>query len=209
MPAETLSRLLALHYPTDFILGNGEVAVLECIAGRKPTKVPQQYQHLLRWTADLVNNHYGAALSRWPKTTTLEIPGFGKVLFCHATPRDENECFTESTPENALVPIFAAAAVDAVVCGHTHMQFERMIGKTRVVNAGSVGMPFGEPGADWLLLSCDGIDLRHSCYDLVGASQRIRATLYPQAEEFAANNVLCPPSREKMLEVFSRIEIRA
>ena len=35
------------------------------------------------------------------------------------------------------------------------MQFDRMVGKTRVLNAGSVGMPFGEPGAYWLLLGAD------------------------------------------------------
>lgn len=46
----------------------------------------------------------------------------------------------------------------------THMQFDRMIGKTRVVNAGSMGMPFGEPGADWLLLGPD-VELRHTNYD--------------------------------------------
>lgn len=36
---------------------------------------------------------------------------------------------------------------DLVVCGHTHMQFDRMIGTTRAVNASSVGVPFGPFGA--------------------------------------------------------------
>ncbi len=54
-------------------------------------------------------------------------------------------------PERQLLPVFARGAA-LVVCGHTHMQFNRMIGGSHVVNAGSVGMPFGNPGADWLLL---------------------------------------------------------
>ena len=32
------------------------------------------------------------------------------------------------------------------------MQFDRTIGDVRVINAGSVGMPFGKTGADWIML---------------------------------------------------------
>jgi hypothetical protein len=87
------------------------------------------------------------------------------------------------------------------------MQFDRTIGETRVVNAGSVGMPFGAPGAYWLLLG-PGVELRHTPYDLAKAAGRIRATQYPQAEAFAERNVLEPPSEEKMLEAFGRAELK-
>jgi hypothetical protein len=80
------------------------------------------------------------------------------------------------------------------------MQFDREIGKIRAVNAGSVGMPFGEPGADWLRLGPD-VELRHTPYDLTKAAERIRVTTYPQAEEFAANHVLRPPTEKEMLAV--------
>jgi diadenosine tetraphosphatase ApaH/serine/threonine PP2A family protein phosphatase len=94
-----------------------------------------------------------------------------------------------------------------VICGHTHMQFDRMIGRTRVVNAGSVGMPFGVPGAYWLLLEPD-VRLRRTLYDFTQAAERIRGTPYPQAEDFALQSVLTPPSEEKMLEVFTPVELR-
>ena len=87
------------------------------------------------------------------------------------------------------------------------MQFDRIIGNIRVVNAGSVGMPFGAPGAYWLLFGPD-IRLRHTSYDLAKAAERIRQTKYPQAQEFAASNVLQPPSEEKTLEAFSRVELK-
>ena len=87
------------------------------------------------------------------------------------------------------------------------MQFDRMIGRTRVVNAGSVGMPFGEPGADWLLMGPD-VQLRHTSYDLTAAADRIRATGYPQAEEFATRNVLRPPSEEETLALFANAELK-
>jgi hypothetical protein len=81
------------------------------------------------------------------------------------------------------------------------MQFDRTIGGVRVVNAGSVGMPFGQPGADWLLLGPD-VQLQHTDFDLAQAAKRIRETNYPQAQEFAADNVLQPPLEAKMLDLF-------
>ena len=83
------------------------------------------------------------------------------------------------------------------------MQFDRMVGNIRVVNAGSVGMPFGESGADWLLL--DGAArFQHTSYNLTQAAARILRTNYPQAEAFAANHILHPPSDVEMLEAFTR-----
>jgi diadenosine tetraphosphatase ApaH/serine/threonine PP2A family protein phosphatase len=146
-------------------------------------------------------------LARWPKTLQLEIDGLGQVLFCHSTPRSETEVFTRLTPEDRLLPVFEGVNAPVVVCGHTHIQFDRMIGRTRVTNAGSVGMPFGEPGAYWLLLGPD-VQLRHTPYDLAKAAERIRATSYPQAQDFAAHNVLQPPSEREMLEAFAKAELK-
>ena len=88
-----------------------------------------------------------------------------RVLFCHATPRNDVDIFTERTPEERLVEIFAGVGADVVVCGHTHMQFERSIAGKRVINSGSVGMPYeNEPGAYWTL------DLEHRRTDYEGAS---------------------------------------
>ena len=204
MPREVLARLQQLHVPADFIRGNCELAVLDEAAG-KPAAVPESARPPLQWTARELSPDERELLARWPKTLSLEIAGLRNVLFCHATPRDENEIFTRLTPEELLAPVFAAANAPLVVCGHTHMQFDRTIGKTRVVNAGSVGMPFGKPGADWLFLSDDaGVELRHTDYDLNAAAARVRASNYIQAEEFAAKYVLNPPSEEQMLELFTR-----
>jgi hypothetical protein len=86
------------------------------------------------------------------------------------------------------------------------MQFDRMIGNTRVVNAGSVGMPFGDPGAYWLLLGPD-VQLRHTHFDLAKAADRIRRTKHPQAQDFAERNILQPPSEKDTLNAFARVEL--
>jgi putative phosphoesterase len=203
MVRETISCLLKFNIPMRFIQGNGEIDALAEMSGKGAVRVPEQFREVVRWSAQQLYPEYEQLLLSWDKTLRLEIGGFGTVLFCHATPRDDNEIFTRLTPEESLLPIFEGLNVSMVVCGHTHMQFDRMIGSTRVVNAGSVGMPFGEPGAEWLLLEPE-VRLQHTSYDLAKAAERIRRTDYPQAEDFAANYVLQPPLEEKMLEIFTR-----
>ena len=207
MPLETLERLQDLDLPVRFVYGNGEVAVLEQLAGRDPIAVPEPYRPIIRWTAEQLHPEHRRFLAAWPKTLCLDLPGLGEVLFCHATPRDENECFTRWTPESQLLPVFAGVRAALVVCGHTRMQFDRRVARSRVVNAGSVGMPFGNPRAQWLLRGPD-VELRRTPYDLPQAAERIRGTTYPQAEDFAAHSVRDPPSEQAMLEVFSRVGVK-
>src|SRR5258706_5309881 len=211
MLPDTLACLLELDMPVQFVQGNCEVAVLAEKAGADAPNwyrsIPESAKEVVRWHARQLRPEHERLLAGWPNSLRVNIQGFGDVLFCHATPRDENEAFTRFTPEELLVPVFEGLDVPLVVCGHTHMQFDRMIGRTRVVNAGSVGMPFGEPGADWLLLA-PHVQLRHTDFELTIAAQRIRATDYPQAEDFAARNVLHRPSAAEMLEAFTAASFR-
>jgi predicted phosphodiesterase len=217
MPRETLALLLDLHLPVRYIYGNGELAVLAQIGVEDPNAVtywgttsgaplPEPLRQVMRWTARQVHPDYDDVLRSWPKTLGMEIDELGDVLFCHGTPRSETEGFTRLTPEDLLLPVFQGLGASLVVCGHTHMQFDRMIGTVRVVNAGSVGMPFGEAGADWLLLG-PGVELRHTSYDLVRAAERVRGTQYPQANDFAASSILNPPSEAAMLDVFTKVSL--
>jgi predicted phosphodiesterase len=220
MPCETLDLLVNLHVPVQFIHGNGELAVLaEAAATDDPSAVgysgtasgeplPAPLRQLVRWTAQQLDAEAVRLLATWPKTLQLDIEGLGRVLFCHGTPRSEVECFTRLTPEELLLPVFAGIDADLIICGHTHMQFDRSIGTQRVVNAGSVGMPFQHPaGAYWLLLG-PNVQLRYTAYDLNAAAERVRSTSYPQADDFAARNILDPPAEADMLNVFTAVSFR-
>jgi hypothetical protein len=165
--------------------------------------MPESAKQSMRWCAAQLSANDERILRSWPKAVTLSIESLGEVLFCHGTARDENEIFTRLTPETAVLPAFTDVKAGIVVCGHTHMQFDRMIGAIRVINAGSIGMPFGRTGADWLLLG-PGVELRHTDYDLPRAAALVRATTYPEAEEFAVKYVLSSPSESSMLELFTQ-----
>src|SRR5438034_7971459 len=208
MPTETLACLLELDIPAQFIRGNGDRETLAWMRGTETSAIPEPYRESMRWVARQLHPEHEQLLASWPETVRIDIRGLGDVFFCHATPRNDSEIFTRLTDEDRVLPMFEGVDAAVVVCGHTHMQFDRTIGKTRVVNAGSVGMPFGKPGAYWLLLGPD-VELRHTRYDLAKAAKRIRATSYPQAQHFAAHNILQPPSEKEMLEAFAKAELKS
>ena len=208
MPRETIDALLAVDLPVECIRGNGDREVLALMRGEEPATVPERFRDAIRWVARQLGRDDEALLARWPATLRLEIPGIGPVLFCHATPRNDTDIFTRLTSEERLLPLFNDFDAGLVVCGHTHMQFDRLVGSIRIVNAGSVGMPFGEPGAYWLTIDDHGPLLRRTGYDLDRAAARIRATMYPQAEDFAARFVLNPPSEQYILDAYSRYELK-
>jgi predicted phosphodiesterase len=210
LPEETIHSLLDLDIPTQFIYGNGDREVLAQMAGVESDwyrTAPEQWREAVRWTAQQLESRHQQLLSSWPPTCHIGLPGLGEVLFCHATPRNDTDIFTRLTPEHCLLPLFEGLRFSTVVCGHTHMQFDRMVGTTRVVNAGSVGMPFGESGADWLLLGSD-VQFRHTRYDFLRAADRIRRTTYPQAEYFAAHSILQPQTEEETLAAFRHAELK-
>lgn len=205
MPRDVLDALLDCALPLYFIHGNGESAALAEWSGRD-SGVPEPFREVVRWSAAQLFPAHESFIGGWPTTLRLTL-GVGEVLFCHATPRSDNEIFTVQTPETVLVPLLDPPGIDLIVCGHTHMQFDRQIGSTRVLNAGSVGMPFGEPGGFWLLLA-EQPELRCTDYDHDAAAARIESTAYPQAVYFAKSFVLQCPAAAEMLAAFAKAEIR-
>lgn len=200
---ETLDRLKGLDHPTRFISGNGEAAALAVRHGGGKGMFPDAVRPVMEWTAAEISGTHAEELAGWPATVTA-VSGARRFLFCHATPRDNNEIFTSLTPLEALEPVFKDVDADVVVCGHTHLQFRIHVGRVEVVNAGSVGMPFDAPGAYWLLVDGGEVRMRRTDYDLEAAAALIRETDYPQAEAFAGGNVLRPPARDVMEERLER-----
>lgn len=202
MPRECLELLQGLTLPVRYLRGNGDRVVLSALRGEMPDEVPPAVHDVVRWNAGQLTPAQGSSIATWPMTVRHHLPDIGDVLFCHATPRSDTENITRRTDESKLVDALEEAHASLVVCGHTHMQYDRTVGTVRVVNAGSVGMPFGAPGAYWLLLH-EAVELRCTSYDLAAAAERIAATAYPQARQFSERQVLDPPTEAAMLELLT------
>ncbi len=206
MPRECLDLALKLGIPTRFIIGNGDRETIAARRGTMSEKIPAMFQEAMRWNGAQLTPDDQRAIEGWPTTTRIRIDGIGEALFCHATPRNDTEIFLTTTADEKLRPIFDPLNVQLVVCGHTHMQFDRMVGTTRIINAGSVGMPFQAAGAYWVLIG-PGVELRRTGYDFESAAVRVQATAYPQATPCAAS-ILAPPSELATLEQFKNAELK-
>jgi putative phosphoesterase len=189
MPAEVLDRLAALGESVCFVRGNADREVVAAYDERyaDAIEVADPAERVAAYAASKIDRAHRDLLASFAERLVVEIEGVGQVLFCHGSPRSDEEIVTAATTEGRLREILAGVDQDLVVCGHTHAQFDRRVGTKRVVNAGSVGMPYqGKPvGAFWLLLKAGGVSLRRSDYDLHRAVRRIRATGYPDAEDMA------------------------
>ncbi len=192
LAAESLDRLLGCGISIVKVRGNGERAVLECRAGEISDTLPPQARAAIEWHAAHLEPRHEQTLKSFLPTTRLMVPGTGRVLFVHATPTSDTDIFTERTPDQVLRGIFVDAEADVVVCGHTHIQFDRTVDGLRIVNAGSVGMPFDRPGAYWALID-NGVTLRRTAYDVDAAAAIVRRTSYPGALEFADRYILNSP----------------
>lgn len=152
-PAETYERLSSLDGDVRFIRGNADREVVEEEPGRAPPE-------LMEFVHERLPEEAFAFLRSLPLTETI-----GRMLFCHATPRSDDEIFTRISPDERWRDALAGVDAEVVVCGHTHIQFDRHIGDIRLVNAGSVGMPYErEPGAYWALLDGPEVELRRTEY---------------------------------------------
>jgi putative phosphoesterase len=145
-------------------------------------------------------------VAAWPLTVELHIEGLGRVLFCHATPTSDEPIYTRLTPDTDVVQLFETVDADVVVCGHTHIQYDRTLsGGLRIVNPGSVGMPYeGARGAFWALLGPD-VELRRTEYDVDAAVAAMRKRGAPDVEEQLIVPLLEPPDPEATSAYFESL----
>jgi predicted phosphodiesterase len=142
------------------------------------------------------------SIAAWPPTVELEIGDLGRALFCHAIPSSDEPIFTRLTPDEIVTELIGDVAAELVVVGHTHVQFDRRLQNgVRVVNAGSVGMPYeGRRGAYWALLG-DDVELKRTEYDTDAAIAAIRATGAPMSEQLVGY-LLEPPDPDEASAFF-------
>jgi predicted phosphodiesterase len=201
MPAQTLDRLDALGDRAVWVHGNCEREMVTAFDGGE---VPGPFGADAAASAALIGRAHRDLIDGLPLTAALDIDGLGPTLFCHASPRRDDEMVLVDSPPERWAEVLDGVDAGVVVCGHTHMPFDRLAAGRRVINAGSVGMPYGHPGASWALLGPD-VTLRRTRYDTEVAARQIGASQHPQAQEWAAEYVLNHYSDAEALEAFTAI----
>jgi putative phosphoesterase len=202
-PVETLDALAALGDRALWVRGNAD-RELVVLRGGGETSIPDP---VAPWAAAQLRPDQVARLAALPLVVTLDLGRFGTTVFCHATPRDDEEVVLVDSRPARWAEVYSTVddSVSTVVCGHTHMPFMRLVDRRLVVNPGSVGMPYGGAGAHWALL--DGTDgavtMRVTPFDLDAACARLVAeSAYPEVAAFADYFVRSIASDLDALRVF-------
>ena len=166
-PLETLEQLRSLPVPVRFVRGNAD-RVLDLDG------IPEPNRSARLWVAERLGEENLRFLRELPLDVVID-----SIRFCHGAPGSDTEPITRVTGERRLRVLLNGVHERVVVCGHTHVQFDRVCGGVRVLNAGSVGAPYEvEPAAYWLELDPEP-RFRRTDYDVEAAAERIRATGYP------------------------------
>lgn len=197
LPRQTLERAMDPGLPALYVRGNADRSV----AGAAD---PEEgwVAEVTGWCRAQLEERHRDFLMGQPGSVELVVGGLGAVHLCHGSPRGDEEALTSLTTDDRLREALAGVDAAVVVCGHTHVQFDRTSGSTRVVNAGSVGLPYeGRPGAYWCLLDEDGVSLRRTGYDFAAAAEAVRLSGCPYAAEFAAD-VTAPPEPDEAIAQF-------
>ncbi|MEM8861695.1 MAG: metallophosphoesterase family protein [Chloroflexota bacterium] len=205
MPNEVLDRLQTIQTPVHFILGNGESEVLHYLAGEPIVALTPAGEEGAKVVGDQLTEANKAFVRGWAFSVKFKSPHFGDILFCHATPHNNTHVFTKNSDPAKIDAVFDGVMADLVVCGHTHMQYDMAPAGKRVVNSGSVGLPFGEPGAHWLLID-ETVEFKNTEFDREAAAETIRQSGSPDAEMFISRAILSTPSESDVTAVFSTLE---
>ncbi|MFE3899792.1 metallophosphoesterase family protein [Streptomyces sp. NPDC059153] len=200
-PTQVLDLLTGLGDRVVWINGNADRELLEYRRGQRDS-IPDP---IAPWAAEQLREDHLDLLGSLPRSLSLTVRGLGEVLFCHATPRDDEEVVLVDSRLDRWKEVLSGldADVRTVVCGHTHMPFVRLAHGRLVINPGSVGMPYGRAGAHWAILG-PGVELRTTDFGIAAAATRIgRDSTYPEITEWADYFLHARATDEDALEAFA------
>jgi predicted phosphodiesterase len=205
LPGETIALLMSLGARVRLVRGNGEREVVGAFDARAPGEDEQDpATSSAAFTASRIAREQRDFLAGFAERLVLDVDNLGPALFCHGSPRSDSEEITTATSDERLREIVGGAEQGVVVCGHTHRQFDRRIDAHRVVNAGSVGMPYeGRVGAFWALLGPE-VELRCTEYDLERALAEMRSGGFAELDEMLHESLVEPMDPDEVAAIFER-----
>jgi predicted phosphodiesterase len=78
-------------------------------------------------------------LRRLPEHLRIPLIDGREVLMVHGSPADNGREISHDLTDEEIFPLLADDPADIIVCGATHVPFQRTVGEYHVVNVGSVG----------------------------------------------------------------------
>jgi predicted phosphodiesterase len=150
-PEETAALLRRLGAPST--RGNTDRWLVEVALGEASGVPEGDVRDSLGWTVERMPATELRALRELPFSLSADpLP----VVLYHASAAGDDEGVWPTTPDGDVPGLFAGAPHATLVVSHTHRAGERRAGGVRVLNTGSVGLPYdGDPRAAYLVLQGD------------------------------------------------------
>jgi predicted phosphodiesterase len=138
-PLETWRRLTAGGAVVVQGLTDKAVATLDPSELRATTDHEEQMLRRMRETREALGDLILERLRRLPTHHRVTLEDGGELLLVHGAPSDPGEALTHDMSDEEINALLGDDPADVVVCGMSHVPFDRMIGDVRVINVGSVG----------------------------------------------------------------------
>lgn len=91
------------------------------------------------WTRRTVGELVLESLRRLPLNLRVPMIDGGELLLTHGSPSDPFQEMTQDMDDEELLALVADDPADIIVCGASHVPFQRTIEGVHIVNVGSVG----------------------------------------------------------------------
>jgi predicted phosphodiesterase len=190
-----------------FVQGNTDRYLVE---GRYPAQPDgQDWQSKVLasfpWTARQLGQSGLEFLARLPKQQLLRFSPQHTILAVHGSPRSDEENIRSDTPERELAAMLGWGNYNLLLCAHTHLPCDRIVAGRRIVNVGSVGLPFdGDRRASYVLIKLlpwgdFQIEFRRVAYDVETVVDQLIAVDHPAVGVSAYNLRTARPLGQKLI----------
>ncbi|HEY2602203.1 MAG TPA: metallophosphoesterase family protein [Thermoleophilaceae bacterium] len=197
---EVLELLRARPESLHWVSGNSEREAIAVYEGEPPSD--DAAGQAAAWTANALDDEWRDQIASWPIALVLD-----GVLFCHGSPRRDDEMLTTASPDEVFAEALGSVAEPLVVGGHSHRQFIRTVREgLTYANAGSIGLPYeGRPGAFWMTVAYGEPEPRATSYDLDAAVEELRAAGYAEFDDQLTPSLLEPVDADWVATFFEHL----
>jgi predicted phosphodiesterase len=138
-PLETWRRLTAAGAVMVQGLSDRAVATIDPAGLRPRSDHERERLERMRGVREAMGDLILQRLRRLPTHQRIPLEDGGELLLVHGSPADPGEALTHDMSDVEINALLGDDPADVVVCGASHLPFDRMVGGVRVVNVGSVG----------------------------------------------------------------------
>jgi predicted phosphodiesterase len=138
-PLETWRRLTSAGAVMVQGLGDIAISTLDPDALRPTSDAERARLERMRATREALGDLILERIRRLPTRARVPLEDGTELLLVHGSPSDPGEALSHDMTDEEINALIGDDPADVVVCGASHVPFDRLVGGVRVVNVGSVG----------------------------------------------------------------------